>query len=173
MQFIRTFALAMLFAGAAFAQTPVGELRSKLASIRYAPLAEAARVQGDVHLRIDSGVVTLLSGPPLLAQTAIESAKAFGSIQSGVDIDLTYHFVLAVSASSVPTLVTVKRGNAFGRAMLRMFGIKTEKVVVDYRCEEVTPPANDLKISGLTVEIWIYGRTRCLMTAAATLIARR
>jgi hypothetical protein len=35
-----------------------------------------------------------------------------------------------------------------------MFGFKTEKVVLEYQCQqEGAPPANDLKISGATGEI--------------------
>jgi hypothetical protein len=130
-QFKRTFALALLFAGAAFAQTPADELRSRIGGVHYPPLAEAARVQGDVHLNLKSGVVTLLSGPPLLVQTAIESAKTLGSILGGGDVDVTYHFVFAGGGTiSVLRPMTVKRGNAIGRAVLRMFGLKTEKVVL-------------------------------------------
>ena len=35
------------------------------------------------------------------------------------------------------------------------------------------PPANDLKIAGAVIEIWIFGRTHCLQTNAATLVAQR
>jgi hypothetical protein len=170
----RTFALAMLFAGAAFAQTQADELKSKIGSVLYPPLAKAARVQGDVRLRLKFGVVTLLSGPPLLVRTAIESAKAFGSIPSEGDVDVTYHFVFAGGGTtSVLAPMTVKRGNAVGRAVLRMFGFKTEKVVLEYQCQPSGAPGFDLKISGANIEIWVYGRDGCLMTETATLIARR
>ena len=112
-------------------------------------------------------MVTLLSGHPILAQIGVESAKAFGSIQSETNLDVTYHFVLVDTATSVPTSMTVPRGNVFERAVLRMFGFKTEKVVIEYRCQEGVPPANDLKIAGAAIEIWVYGRTRCLQTEAA------
>jgi hypothetical protein len=174
MQYKRTFALAVLFAGTAFAHTPADELRSKIGSVRYAPLAEAARVQGDVHLNLNSGVVTILSGPPLLARTAVESANALGSILGEGNVDLTYHFVFAGGGTtSVLVPVSVKRGNAFGRAVLRMFGFKTERVIFEHQCQNGAAPANDLKISGANIEIWVYGRNRCVETEAATLIARR
>jgi hypothetical protein len=173
MRFRKTFTVECLLVGAVFAQTTEDELRSKITTVRYAPLGEQARVQGDVHLNINSGVVTILSGHPLLARTAVESAKTFGSIPGGMDLDVTYHFVLVDTTRSVPTSMTVKRGNAFERAVLRMFGFKTEKVVLDYRCEEGSPPVNDLKIAGAVIEIWIYGRTRCLQTDTATFVARR
>jgi hypothetical protein len=174
MRLNRTFALAMFFAGVAFAQTPADELRSRIGSVLYPPLAKAARIQGDVRLRLNSGVVTVLSGPPLLVRTAVESAKAFGSVQGEGDVDVTYHFVFAGGGTtSVLAPMTVNRGNAFGRAVLRMFGFKTEKVVLEYQCRPSGAPAFDLKISGTAIETWVYGRDGCLTTEAATLIARR
>ena len=169
MRFRRPFAVAFVLVGAASAQTPEDGLRSKITAVRYAPLAEQARIQGDVHLDVESGVVTILSGHPLLAPIAVESAKALGSIQSKTDFDMTYHFVLVDAATGVP--VTVPRSNSFGRAVLRLFGLKTVKVV--YRCQEGDPPANDLKIAGAVIEIWIFGTPHCLMTEAATLVAKR
>jgi hypothetical protein len=174
MQFKMSFALAVIFAGAAFAQTPADELKSKTGNVLYPPLAKAARIQGDVHIHLNSGVLTLLSGPPLLVRTAVENAKTFGSILRRGTVDVTYHFVFAGGGTTtVLTPVTVKRGNAVGRAVLRMFGLKTEKVVLEHQCRTSDAPASDLKISGTTIEIWVYGRDGCLMTEAATLIARR
>ena len=159
--------VALVLVGAASAQTAEDGLRSEIKAVRYARLAEQARIQGDVHLNVKSGVVTLLSGHPLLARIAVESAKAFGSIQGKTNLDMTFHFVLVDTATGVP--VTVPRGNAFGRAVLRMFGLRTVRVV--YRCQEGAPPANDLKIGGAVIEIWIFGTTHCLTTEAATLVA--
>src|SRR5215471_16459005 len=119
----RTSTVAFLLVGTVFAQTTEGVLRSRLTSVHYAPLAEQARIQGDVRIRLNSGVVTLVSGHPLLAPIAVESARALGSIQSEANLDLTYHFVL-VDTESVPTSTTVKRGNAFERAILRAFRLK-------------------------------------------------
>lgn len=173
MQFRRTLLVASLALRVALAQTLGDELRSKITAVHYAPLAEAARIQGDVHLKVAAGVVTVLSGHPLLAGTAFQSAKSFGSMQGETDIDVTYHFVLVDTATSVPTWVTVKRGNALERAILRMFGLKTEKVILDYQCQEGDRPTNDLKVSGATIEVWVYGRSRCLQTQAAEVLARR
>jgi hypothetical protein len=53
-----------------------------------------------------------------------------------------------------------------------MLGLKTEKVVVDYTCEEGIPPPNDLKRASAGIEIWIYGRSRCVMTQAATIASK-
>jgi hypothetical protein len=169
MRFRRHFVVALVLVGAASAQTPEDGLRSKIKAVRYAPLAEQARIQGDVHLNVSSGVVTLLSGHPILSAIAVESAKAFGSIQGKTSLDMMYHFVLVDAATDVP--ITVPRSNAFERAVLRVFGLKTVKVI--YQCQEGSPPANDLKIAGAVVEIWIFGRTRCLQTEAATLVAKR
>ena len=134
MQFRTTLAAGFLVVSTAIAQSPEDDgLKSKIATVHYAALAEYARLQGDVHLRLNSGMVTVLSGHPLLAQTAVESVKAFGPIQGRTELELTYHFVLVDTSSSVLTSTTVKRGNALERVVLRMFGLKTEKLVVDYQ----------------------------------------
>lgn len=172
MQFRRPFVIALILVGAASAQTPEDGLRSKIKSVHYAPLAEQARIQGDVHLNVKSGVVTLLAGHPLLAPIAVESAKAVGSIQGETDLEMIYHFVLVDTNTSVQS-ITVPRGNAFERAVLRLFGRKTVKVDLDYQCQEGAPPASDLKIVGAVIEVWIFGRTRCVQTNAATLVAKR
>jgi hypothetical protein len=173
MQLRNAFIIVLVLAGAVSAQTAEDGLRSKIEPIHYAPLAEQARIQGDVHLSVNSGVVTLLAGHPLLARVAMESAEAFRSIQDETNLDVTYHFVIVDTAKGVPTSMTVPRGNVLERAVLRMFGFKTEKVVIDYRCQEGAPPANDLKIAGAVIEIWIYGRSRCLETETSTFVAKR
>ncbi len=122
-----------------------------------------ARIHGDVRLEANSGVVTLVSGHPLLAPLAIDNAKTLGSIQGQTKLDMTYHFVLVdTNLYNVPTSTTVKRGNALERAMLRALGFKTEKVVQSVRCEQGVAPASDIKIGGAVIEIWVYGRTFCL-----------
>lgn len=174
MQFKRSFTVVCLLVGAAFAQSMEDALRSKIASVRYPLLCEQARIYGDVRLNLADGVVTVISGHPLLAEIAVRSAKSLGSIQEQTDIALTYHFVIADTATSVPTWVTVKRGNALERSILRMLRLKTEKRVLDYECQQGgDPPANDLQVSETVIEIWIYGRTRCLTTTTTTLVARR
>jgi len=173
MRFRRPLIGALVLVGAATAQTSEDGLRSKIKAVHYAFLAELARIQGDVRLSVKSGVVTLLAGHPLLAPIAVESAKAFGSIQGETDLEMTYHFVLVDTTRSVPTSTTVPRGSAFERAVLRVFGRKTVKMALQYQCQEGAPPANDLKIAGAVIEIWIFGRTHCLQTNAATLVAQR
>ena len=164
--------VALLVIQSAPAQTPGSELKSKITNLRYPPIAESARIHGDVRINIAAGLVKVLSGHPLLAPIALASANLFGSIQHQSDVDLVYHFVL-VDTINVPTRITVKKGNGFERAILRMFGFKTEKVVLANLCQEGDLPASDLRISGTTIEIWIYGRTRCVQTQATELLARR
>jgi hypothetical protein len=173
MPFGRPFVVALVLVGVSSGQTPEDALKSRIKAVHFPPLAEQARIQGDIHLSVKSGVVTLLSGHRLLAPIAIESAKAFGSIQDETDLELTYHFVFAETTTSVPTPIVVPKGNAFERAVLRLFGRKTTRVVLADRCQEGAPPANDLKISGSVIEIWIFGRTFCVQTDTATLVAKR
>ncbi len=162
---------ACLFVGSVFAQGAEDVLKSKLTGVRYAPLAEQARIQGDVRLNVNNGVITVVSGHPLLAPIAVASAKGLGPVEGGTNLDLTYHFVLVDTSKSVPTVTTVNRGNAFERAILRVLGLKTKKVVHGYRCEEGDAPASDVKVNAAAIEVWIYGRTHCLQTNTATLVA--
>ena len=119
-------------------------------------------------------MVTLVSGHPLLAPVAIDNAKTLGSIQGETKLDITYHFVFVdTNVYSVPTLTTVKRGNALERAILRLLGLKTEKVVHGTRCVEGAAPVSDIKADGAALEIWVYARTWCLQTETATLRASR
>jgi hypothetical protein len=170
-QLRKTCTIGCLLVSAALGQTE-GDLRAKVAAIRYPPLAETARIQGDVRLDVNFGVVTLVSGHPLLAPRAIDSSKTLGSIQGQTKFDMTYHFVFVdTNAYNVPTLTTVPRGNSLERAILRVLGFKTEKVVHGYRCEEGLAPPSDIKVDGAVIEIWVYGRTICLQTETATLVA--
>ena len=94
MELSRTSIIVCLLIGTAFGQTAEDVLKSKLTSVHYAPLAEQARIQGDVLLNVNSGMITVVSGHPLLAPIAVASAKAFGSVESRTNFDVTYHFVL-------------------------------------------------------------------------------
>src|SRR5579862_1476507 len=124
MQLRRAFAIGILIVAPVLAQTSEDGLRPRIATIQYPPLCAMARIQGDVHLNLNSGVVTVLSGHPLLARTAADTAKELGLIQGKSELDVTYHFVL-VDTTDVPTSVTVKRGgDALERAVLRLFGLK-------------------------------------------------
>jgi hypothetical protein len=169
----KIFAVAACIAGVAFAQTADDQFRPKITAVRYPPLAVAARVQGDVRLSVSSGQVNIVSGPPLLVQTAVESAKSFVSIQQDeATLGLLYHFAV-IGPTTVPIPTTVRKGDAFDRIFLRMLGLKTERVVVEKKCQQGVAPANDIKVSGANIEIWIYGSGGCLMTETSTLLARR
>jgi len=163
-------AVHVLIVGAVLAQATEDRLRSQIANVRYLPLARQARIQGDVHLKLNSGVITVLSGHPLFTPLAVESTKEFGTIQGRTELDVTYHFVLVDSTGTTSTIVS--RGNALQRAILSMFGLKTVKVV--YRCEEGIPPGNEVKVAVPVIEVWVYGTIPgCLTTQSATLAARR
>jgi hypothetical protein len=114
--------LAWLFVGAAFGQNTEDVLRSKLTAVRYAPLAEMAMIQGDVRLAVNGGVITVLSGHPLLTPIAVSNAKGWGSVRTQSKLDLTYHFVIVGTAKSAPTVTTGKKGNALTRATAGSWG---------------------------------------------------
>ncbi len=126
-QYKKACIIGCLLAGAAVAQTEDG-LRASIANLHYTPLAEQARIQGDVRLKINAGIVALVSGHGLLAPPAIYHAKTIGSIEGHASLDVTYHFIILDNAISVPTSRTVKRGNALERLVLRALGFKTERL---------------------------------------------
>jgi hypothetical protein len=109
-QLPRIFIVALVLLGTASAQISEDALKSRIMGVRYPLLAEQAQIQGDVQLALNAGEVSLLSGHPLLTQTAIESAKAFASIENKTSLDLTYHFVIVDTAKSVQTSITVPEG---------------------------------------------------------------
>jgi TonB family protein len=74
---------------------------------QYPPIALAARVSGEVNLKItilENGTtegVEVLSGPPMLLQTAIDSARGSTFVfnrdnHSGNSYQLTYKYILKV-----------------------------------------------------------------------------
>jgi hypothetical protein len=67
------------------------------------------------------------------------------------------------------TVTTVKRGNATGRVVLRVFGLKTEKTVKGFACESKSASPGEITVSGSAVETRIYGRSVRLETQFAAL----
>lgn len=167
--FLILLAVELAFARTAFGQAPDDALRSEAHAIRYPLLAEAARIKGDVHLRLSSGAVTVISGHPLLVHAAEENAKTLGSVEGQGDLDVTYHFVIINLRACRET--RVKKGDAFDRAILRMLRLKTEATVSI--CDDGIAPLSDLWRSGQRIEIWVWGRDRRIETESGTLIARR
>jgi hypothetical protein len=70
-----TFIVANLLASVVFGQTAEDVLKSKLTSVHYARLAEMARIQGDVRLKLNNGLITVISGHPLLAPLPSKAQK--------------------------------------------------------------------------------------------------
>jgi hypothetical protein len=174
MQLRKTCAIGCFVVLAALAQSDDDdELRAKVATAHYPPLAQQARIQGDVRLEANSGVVTLVSGHPLLTQAAIDNARVLGSIEGQERLAITYHFAIVDTTHTELTSTIQKRGDAFDRAVLRMLGLKTEKAVRSYQCRSDAAPASDIKASGAVVEIWVYGRTFCPQPVNYSLMAKR
>lgn len=150
-------AAALLLARVAFAQTSDEDLRQKVLSFRYPLLARAAAVQGEVRFKVASNGAASASGPPLLVQAAIDNAKPLGLNQS---VNLNYHFVLS-RITTEPDSFNVKRGDAFDRFFLRMFGLKTEKVVPYNKCMNGVDQPDDVRISEDTIDIWVNAGAMC------------
>jgi len=149
-------------------------MKSRIEAVHYVPLAEMARVQGDVRISHHSDSLTVVSGPPLLVPLARQTTASIVLLMGLEDSEFTYHFVLTDSGTTtVVNSRIIKRGNAFERVILRALGLKAEKTVTEYECREGEAPPSDFRINGASIEIWIYGRVRCIMTNSSTLVARR
>ena len=114
-------------AGTAFGQDAA--MIASVERLRYQPLAEQARVQGDVHLRGGLDGITVLSGHPLLVAGARENFIQLAKI-AGHDIVAVYHFTLAEPVSRNVT-VTEKKGDAFDRLILRALRLKTKRTILE------------------------------------------
>jgi hypothetical protein len=126
-----------------------------LDAIRYPPLAAAAQVQGDV-LVSGGNVVT---GPTLLR----EAARQLHAQQTGVLI----HFILIDVVLSTK-VETIQKGDAVDRFFLRLFRISaTKKVEVQVCTESANPPANRIDSTKDPIEVWVYGKARCIETQAS------
>ena len=150
--------LALIASPAMFGQIVDEQLRSIVSGIKYPPLAETARVMGAVKVAVNTGEVTVISGSPLFRQTAVDAANRIATLEDDYSADITVHFALAPVVTSSPVTVSVKRGNAFERVLLRTFGRKTEKQITaqHYRIDDAPP--NTFRIGGNSIEIWIFGR---------------
>jgi hypothetical protein len=136
-----------------FAQTT-----ATLDAIRYPPLAAAARVKGDIL--ISGGNV--VSGPPLLAQTALRSIDILNVRAPGATV--LVHFALSDMVLSTGT-ETIPRGDAFDRFFLRLFRIPTTRRMATQVCTQgPNPPANRVDSTKNPIEVWIYGKAPCIET---------
>jgi hypothetical protein len=162
--------IAVLLSGMACGQETEAMLRASITGVRYPPLARQARIQGDVHLRLEGGAVKIIAGHPLLT-LAVEGGVKLEATPAQPNLDVVFHFVLADTTKWVKTTTTVKR-NAFETGILRMFGRKAEKVVQSERCESGEAPPTQINLNGVTIQVWIYGSIGCLQVNYA-LVARR
>jgi hypothetical protein len=141
------YILAALFAALGLAQD---------AAITYPRLAEYARIQGEVKLRLGPDGVSVISGHPLLVPAAKASFQKLAQFD-GQEVEAIYHFVLTEGGSPRTTVTTVKKGDAFDRVILRALRLKTEKTIVNYECVTGYKPENRIDSSKRPIEVWVYG----------------
>ena len=83
---LRMIFMVALVGSGALAQTREEGMTSRIAAVRYPPLGEQASLQGDVQIKIRSGMVSLRSRQSLLAQTVTKSAETtIGFFQDTTD----------------------------------------------------------------------------------------
>jgi hypothetical protein len=146
-----------LLAGAGLAQDEAA-LMSRLRQIRYPPIAAAARVMGDVRLRSGSEGVVPISGPPLLVRAALVSLEGLGKFPERSATEVVFHFSLLETPVREVAL-TVKKGDAFDRLILRVLGFKTEKIIKEKECvTNMELTENRIDSARGQIEVWVDGR---------------
>jgi hypothetical protein len=155
------FIIALLAPFAAFGQDTFG-LASRVEAVSYPTLPRQARIQGDVRLRSGPDGVTVISGHPLLAPTAVKSLKELGKLSQG-EIEAIYHFAFVDPVIRVTTRVE-RRGNRFERLVLHAFMMKTERVVEYPECTQTPVSKNRAELNGNRLEVWIYASAGCVQT---------
>lgn len=157
--------IALLAPLAAPAQDISGPV-SMLEAASYPPLSRQARIQREVRLRSGPDGVTVISGHPLLAPTAVSTLKGVVGQPRQVEIEAIYHFVLVDPVIRVGTRVE-KKGNRFERLVLHAFMMKTERVVEDTECvERPIEIKTRLEVTGNGFEMWIYGAAACPISSS-------
>jgi len=161
--------IALLAPVAAFTQDTAG-LASRVEAVSYPPLPRQARIQGDVRLRSGPDGVTVISGHPLLAPTAVNSLKELGKLSQG-ELEAIYHFAFVDPVIRVTTRVE-RRGNRFERLVLHALMMKTEKVVQYQECTQTPVSKNRVEVTGNRLEVWIYASAGCVQTSTSQIALR-
>lgn len=169
---MRLAIIACIFSiGAAALAQDNAEIVSKVEAVKYPPLPRQARIQGDVQLHPGPKGVEVISGHPLLAETAMQSLKDLGKL-SATEVDVIYHFnIVDGDVRIIMTSRTVQKGDAFYRLILRALGMKTEKVIKE-PVSVVDLPKNRIDLSKNPVEIWIYGSVPFVQTETTSIASR-
>jgi hypothetical protein len=109
----------------------------------------------------------VISGHPLLAQTAVASLQEIGKI-SERESEAIYHFQFIDNTEIQVTKRIEQRGNRFERLILRAFMRKTERVVEYTQCvEKPLLPKNKIELGEDRLEVWIYASATCVQTATS------
>jgi hypothetical protein len=117
-------------------------------------LAAAAQVQGDVL--ISGG--TVVSGPPLLREAARRGVDLLNFRDQNA---VQFHFILI---DVVLSTRTIKKGDALDRMFLRILRIPVTKNIQECGENPASAPANRLDSTKNPIEVWVYGKARCLQT---------
>jgi hypothetical protein len=160
----------VLLAPLAAAAQDASGLASRVEAVSYPTLPRQARIQGDVRLRSGPDGITVITGHPLLAPTAVSSLKELGKLSEG-EIEAIYHFAFVDPVIRVTTRVE-RRGNRFERLVLHAFMMKTERVVQYTECTQTPISKNRVEVTGNSIEVWIYASAGCLQTSTSQIALR-
>lgn len=142
--------------------------------MKYPRLAQMGQVSGVVCIEwLKGGSFRTTKGHPILIPSAEENLKKIGGF-FGKDVTVVYQFILVDTGTSRSKKVVVKRGDAFDRFFLRVFRMKTEKVIEKPECEDSQNNLkNTIDLSKDPIEIRVFGSIPCLQTLPASTVSRR
>ncbi len=146
------------------------DAEQKVPGITYPPVAELARVVGDVKLAYGPEGIKYISGPLMLATPTVIAAAKELIAPGNSEGEIIFHFSLLDPDIRRITRF-VQKGDALDRLFLRVFHIPTVRVEEEYSCNEKKDQTsrNRLDATKRPIEIWIHGVTRCLRTETSTL----
>lgn len=147
---------------------PPPDLGNRIASLRYPPLAEQARIQGEVSFVVRQNVPADLKGHPLLVYDANRSWEAL-KIVAPDGFMVRFHYILDQEPVIRHTKHQTPRGNGFDRLWLRLFHQPTTRAEEKWDCDDRGPhqPSTvQFDQQGLPVEITLHGKMVCRQTIA-------
>ncbi len=148
-------------------------LSAEVPDIIYPRLANQARVNGDVNLRMTEKGPQVLSGHPLLAPAAREHYRLLKPSPGGL---AAYHFEIVAR----PALeLEVKRGNAISRVLLWLARRKSVRLEIRPTCDDSSledvvdrPHPTRIERKESLTQVWVSTYEACVSKQFAMLVGK-
>jgi hypothetical protein len=154
----------------------IASIKADVAKTRYPPIAELARVQGDVV--IDLGEEDkIVSGPAMLRQSALDNVIGLSAPNSVRQV--VYHFQLAGPWYKTQYYEEKPEYDLLDRVFMKIIRKKSKKPIIhsystcDYSNLKFPEWEPLLSFDVKTLHVWKYGFVRCLNTQSSELVTSR